>query len=158
VLGIFTKKINKKKVHPVLVNNLETAISKSNLVGSKEADELILYSLKMTDLATALLVKKHGWDVEAINNHCRVEVVVAFICFFGYLSVKPEKTEMLRILKLGIRTALHSVGIYDGNSAIPKIEIALILAMAKEAKDRNLDIEETLGLKLALENKSSQAI
>ena len=115
-----------------------------------EAQELIISSLKLIYLAANLLVKKDGWDIEAINQHCRPEVVAAFICFYGYLSISPEKSKTIIILKQGIRTALYSVGIYDGNAPIPRIEISIIIAMAKEARSRNMDIEGTLGLRLDL--------
>ena len=145
MFGLFNSKLNKKRVLPAIQDSLLFASRHLNVEGSKDAAKLQVASLQMLDSCSKLFTKESGWDVDDLNKYCRAEVLAAFVCFYLYLSIKPENELMLSISKRAVRTSLVKVGITSGECAIPRIEISLLVALVKELRDRGFEEIDFIG-------------
>lgn len=148
MFGLFNSKLNKKRVLPAIQDSLTYASRQFDVEFSEDSIKLQVAALQMLDSSSKLFSKENGWDVDALNKHCRPEVIAAFVCFYMYLSVKPENELMRSISKQAIRNAFASAGITSGNCALPRIEFSVLVAMVKQLREQGLEEIDFIGFDL----------
>lgn len=139
-------KLKKKRIWSKVSLIIDNAATKLGDKETSQISKLQLNALKLTDFAAKGLNKDNGWNVQHLNEHCREEILASYVCFVSYFAISENDTVSRCVLKESVKLGLESIGISDGNSPAKKIELSVIVMMIKILKEKELDVEEFLGL------------